>query len=260
MTKVIALSNHKGGVGKTTSTVNIGAGLANKGKKVLLIDMDPQANLSQCFGIQDPECTIYGALIGEHDLKPYAIKDTLHVVPSTLDLAGAEVELASKIARETILKKLVEKVKADYDYILLDCAPSLGLITINAFAATDEIYIPLQAQFLALHGLDKLFEIVELVKENINPDLHISGVFTTQYDGRKVLNRDIAELVQEHFKGKVFNTVIRDNVTLAEAPSHWQDIFSYSPKSYGALDYGNLVDEILKRHSSGSKVAKKALA
>lgn len=247
MTKVIALSNHKGGVGKTTSTVNIGAGLSNKGKRVLLIDMDPQANLTQCYGIQEPEFTIYGSLVGDYELKPYELRDTLHVVPSTLDLAGAEVELASKISRETILKKLVEKVKPDYDYVLLDCAPSLGLITINAFAAADEIYIPLQAQFLALHGLDKLFEIVDLVRENINPNLHISGVFTTQFDGRKVLNRDIADLVQEHFKEKVFKTVIRDNVTLAEAPSHWQDIFSYNPKSYGAADYGSLVEEILQR-------------
>ena len=247
MTKVIALSNHKGGVGKTTSTVNIGAGMANKGKRVLLIDMDPQANLTQCYGIQDPEYTVYGSLVGDYDLRPYELRETLHVVPSTLDLAGAEVELASKISRETILKKLVEKVKPKYDYVLLDCAPSLGLITINAFAAADEIYIPLQAQFLALHGLDKLFEIVDLVRENINPELHISGVFTTQFDGRKVLNRDIADLVKEHFKEKVFKTVIRDNVTLAEAPSHWQDIFSYSPKSYGALDYGSLVDEILER-------------
>ena len=247
MAKVIALSNHKGGVGKTTSTVNIGAGLANKGKKVLVIDMDPQANLSQCFGIQEPEFTVYGSLVGDYDLKPYALRDTLHVVPSTLDLAGAEVELASKIARETILKKLVDKVRDQYDYILLDCAPSLGLITINAFAAADEIYIPLQAQFLALHGLDKLFDIVELVRENINPNLHISGVFTTQFDGRKVLNRDIADLVQDNFKEKVFKTVIRDNVTLAEAPSHWQDIFTYNPKSYGAADYASLVDEILER-------------
>jgi chromosome partitioning protein len=248
MTKVIALSNHKGGVGKTTSTVNIGAGLSMKGKKVLLIDMDPQANLSQCFGIQEPEYTVYGSLIGEYELRPYEVRENLHVVPSTLDLAGAEVELASKIARETILKKLVDKVRDQYDYILLDCAPSLGLITINAFAATDEIYIPLQAQFLALHGLDKLMDIVELVRENINPDLHISGVFTTQFDGRKVLNRDIADLVNEHFKDKVFKSIIRDNVTLAEAPSHWQDIFSYSPKSNGAQDYGALVDEILERN------------
>lgn len=254
MTKVIALSNHKGGVGKTTSTVNIGAGLAKRGKRVLMIDMDPQANLSQCFGVQEPEYTVYGALVGDYELKPYELRDNLHLVPSTLDLAGAEVELASKIARETILKKLVEKVKDQYDYILLDCAPSLGLITINAFAATDEIYIPLQAQFLALHGLDKLMDIVALVRENINPHLHISGVFTTQYDGRKVLNRDIAELVHEHFKDKAFKTVIRDNVTLAEAPSHWQDIFTYSPKSNGAADYGALVDEILDRHELSKAV------
>jgi chromosome partitioning protein len=255
MTKVIALSNHKGGVGKTTSTVNIGAGLAQRGKRVLLIDMDPQANLSQCFGIQEPEFTVYGSLVGEYDLKPYEVRPNLHIVPSTLDLAGAEVELASKIARETILKKLVDKVRDQYDYILLDCAPSLGLITINAFAATDEIYIPLQAQFLALHGLDKLIDIVDLVRENINPRLHISGVFTTQYDGRKVLNRDIADMVHENFKDKAFQTVIRDNVTLAEAPSHWQDIFSYSPKSNGAQDYAALVDEILERHAVKTALA-----
>lgn len=254
MTRVIALSNHKGGVGKTTSTVNIGAGLAQRGKRVLMIDMDPQANLSQCFGVQEPEYTVYGALVGEYELKPYELRENLHLVPSTLDLAGAEVELASKIARETILKKLVDKVKDQYDYILLDCAPSLGLITINAFAATDEIYIPLQAQFLALHGLDKLIDIVDLVRENINPNLHISGVFTTQFDGRKVLNRDIADLVHEHFKDKAFKTVIRDNVTLAEAPSHWQDIFSYSPKSNGALDYAALVDEILERQELSKAV------
>ena len=254
MTRVIALSNHKGGVGKTTSTVNIGAGLAQRGKRVLLIDMDPQANLSQCFGVQEPEFTVYGSLVGEYDLKPYQVRENLHVVPSTLDLAGAEVELASKIARETILKKLVDKLRDQYDYILLDCAPSLGLITINAFAATDEIYIPLQAQFLALHGLDKLIDIVDLVRENINPRLHISGVFTTQFDGRKVLNRDIADLVHEHFKDKAFQTVIRDNVTPAEAPSHWQDIFTYSPKSNGAVDYAALVDEILERHEKAAVV------
>lgn len=254
MTKVIALSNHKGGVGKTTSTVNIGAGLAQRGRRVLMIDMDPQANLSQCYGVQEPEFTIYGSLVGEYELKPYQVQENLHLVPSTLDLAGAEVELASKIARETILKKLVDKVRDQYDYILIDCAPSLGLITINAFAATDEIYIPLQAQFLALHGLDKLMDIVELVRENINPRLHISGVFTTQFDGRKVLNRDIADLVHEHFKDKAFKTVIRDNVTLAEAPSHWQDIFTYSPKSNGALDYAALVDEILQRQEAGNAV------
>jgi chromosome partitioning protein len=245
MKKVIAISNHKGGVGKTTSTVNIGAGLALKKKKVLLIDLDPQSNLTQCLGISEIDKSIYGALRGEYDLPILAITDYLHIVPSVLDLASIEVELASKIAREVILKKLVDKLKSKYDYILIDCPPSLGLITVNAFAAADEVYIPLQAQFLALHGLDKLTDIIALVRENLNPNLSIGGVFITQYDNRKILNRDIAESVNNNFKGKIFKTLIRDNIALAEAPIQGKDIFSYDSKSNGARDYESLINEIL---------------
>ena len=245
MKKVIAISNHKGGVGKTTSTVNIGAGLALKKKKVLLIDLDPQSNLTQCLGISEIDKSIYGALRGEYDLPIIEITDYLHVVPSVLDLASIEVELASKIAREVILKKLVDKLKSKYDYILIDCPPSLGLITVNAFAAADEVYIPLQAQFLALHGLDKLTDIIALVRENLNPNLSIGGVFITQYDNRKILNRDIAESVNNNFKGKIFKTLIRDNIALAEAPIQGKDIFSYDSKSNGARDYESLINEIL---------------
>ncbi len=243
----IAISNHKGGVGKTTSTVNIGAGLAIQKKKTLLVDLDAQANLSQCFGISNPEKTIYDSFRGVYPLSPYEVNKFLHVVPSCLDLAGIELEIGSKIGRERILSKLLAPIEDKYDYILFDCPPSLGLIIVNAFAAADRVYIPLQAQFLALHGLDKLFDVMNLVKEEINPKIDIKGVFITQYDKRKVLNRDILESVQESFKERVFATLIRDNVSLAEAPASSQDIFAYAPNSQGAEDYGNLVSEIIKQ-------------
>jgi chromosome partitioning protein len=243
----IAISNHKGGVGKTTSAVNIGAGLALMKKKTLIIDLDPQANLSQCLNIDNAEKTIYGSIRGDYDLHAYEIKDNLFVVPSCLDLAGIELEIAAKVARELILSKLIKKIDNQFDYIIIDCPPSLGLIIVNAFAAVDTIFIPLQAQFLALHGLDKLMEVINIVKENINSDLTIGGVFVTQFDKRKVLNRDIKESVQEYFKDKVFKTIINDNVSLAEAPASGQDIFEYASNSKGAEDYKSLVKEIIKK-------------
>ena len=245
MTKIIAISNHKGGVGKTTSTVNIGAGVALKGKKVLLIDLDPQANLTQCLGLIEPEKTIYGALRGEYNLPVIEVNNNLFLTPSTLDLASIEIELSTKIAREVILKKMIEKIAGGFDYIFIDCPPSLGLITVNAFAAANEIFIPLQAQFLALHGLDKLTDVIALVRENLNTNLKVGGVFITQYDSRKILNRDIAESVSNYFDGNIFKTMIRDNVALAEAPIHGQDIFRYDPKSNGAKDYESLINEFI---------------
>lgn len=245
MSNTYALSNHKGGVGKTTSTLNIGAGLAKLGKKVLLIDLDPQANLSQCSQTENADFHIYGALKGDYELKPIQVKKNLDIIPSVLDLAGAEVELASKIARETILQKLIEPLKPNYEYILIDCPPSLGLLTINAFAASDAILIPLQAHFLALHGFDKLLDVVKLVQENLNPNLKIKGVFTTQYNKRRILNREIDESIREYFDGQVFETKIRENISLAEAPSQGKDIFEYSPRSYGATDYQALVKELI---------------
>ena len=246
MSKVISISNHKGGVGKTTSAINIGAGLNRLGKKVLLIDLDPQANLSQSLGLIDQERTIYGAIRGEYKLEPIQVVKGLDIIPSTLDLSGAEVELSGEAGREYILRELIEPLRASYDFILIDTAPSLGLLTINAFTASDKVFIPLQAQYLALQGLTKLMEVVEKIKKRLNKELRVGGVIITQYDNRKILNRDVVATIEAHFKDEVFKTKIRDNIALAEAPSQGLDIFRYSPKSYGAEDYLSLSKEIVK--------------
>ncbi len=247
MGKVIAISNHKGGVGKTTSTLNIGAALQRMGKKVLLIDLDPQANLTQSLGLMEHAPTVYEALRGEAKLEPVEVLPGLDVVTSTLDLSGAERELSSEAGRDYILKKLLDPLRSRYDYVLLDSPPSLGLLTINAFTAAQEIYIPLQAHYLALQGLSKLREVVELVGKRNNKGLRIGGVFVTQYDQRKVLNRNVAETIREHFPAEAFKTAIRDNVALAEAPTQGLDVFRYAPRSTGAEDYAALAKEITKR-------------
>jgi len=246
MSKIIAIANHKGGVGKTTSVVNIGARLANMGKKVLLIDLDPQASLSQSLGVTDPETTIYSSIKGEHPLQPLTIYENLDLIPSELDLIGAEVELSSEMGREYKLKELLEDIKNSYDYIFIDCPPSLGLLTVNALTASDEVYIPLQAQFLAMRGLTKLIEVIDQIKKRLNKKLTIGGVFITQYDQRKILNKNVVNTIDKHFNSNVFNTRIRDNIALAEAPTQGLDIFRYSPKCYGAEDYRALCKEILK--------------
>jgi chromosome partitioning protein len=247
MSKVISISNHKGGVGKTTSALNIGAGLNKLGKKVLLIDLDPQANLSQSLGIVDQDKNIYGAIRGEYKLQPINIIKGLDLIPSTLDLSGAEVELSGEAGREYILKELIDPIKKQYDYVIIDSPPSLGLLTINSFTASDEVLIPLQAQYLAIQGLTKLVEVVDKIKKRLNKSLKVGGVFITQYDNRKVLNRDVVDTIQAHFKSGVFKTKIRDNVALAEAPTQRVDIFRYQPKSKGAEDYLALCREIVKK-------------
>lgn len=250
MSKVISISNHKGGVGKTTTAINIGAGLNKLGKRVLLIDLDAQANLSQSLGLIDNEerQNIYGAIIGEYKLtEVVSIVKGLDVIPSTLDLSGAEIELSGEAGREYILREVIEPLKKSYDYIIIDTAPSLSLLTINSFVASDEIFIPLQAQYLALQGLTKLLEVVTKIQRRLNKDLKVGGVIVTQYDNRKVLNRDVVETIRAHFKSEVFKTMIRDNVALAEAPANQLDIFRYQPKSYGAEDYLALCKEIIKR-------------
>jgi chromosome partitioning protein len=247
MSKVISISNHKGGVGKTTSAINIGAGLNRLGKKILLIDLDPQANLSQSLGLIEPERTIYGALRGEYKLQPIEIIKGLDVIPSTLNLSGAEVEMSGEAGREYILREIIEPIRASYNYILIDTPPSLGLLTINSFTASDLIFIPLQSQYLALQGLANLLEVTEKIKKRLNHELRVGGVFITQYDSRKVLNRDVVATIETRFKNEVFKTKIRDNIALAEAPAQGVDIFRYNPKSYGAEGYLSLCKEILKK-------------
>jgi len=246
MSKIIAIANHKGGVGKTTSVVNIGAGLANMGKKVLLIDLDPQANLSQSLGVEDSEYNIYDSLKGEHGLHPLTVYENLDLVPSTLDLSEMEILLVPMVDREYKLKRLIEPIKNRYDYILIDTPPSLGLLTVNALTASDEVYIPLQAQFLAMRGLEGLFDVIDMAKQETNPSLEVGRIILTQFDKRQILDRDIVSTINEHFKGQVFKTKIRSNVSLREAPSQGEDIFRYNPKSYGAEDYGALSKEIIK--------------
>ena len=245
-TKIIAISNHKGGVGKTTSTLNIGAALAKLKKNVLLIDFDPQSHLSDSVGIEDPELSVYDLLKGTQVLPTNVLKN-LDILPSSIDLSGADVELSNEIGRELILKKQLAKLETQYDYILIDCPPSLNLLTINAFVAAKEIYIPLQAEYLAFKGLSRLVDIIDKVKDSLNPELAITGVFVTRYDSRKILNKQIVDISQQHFENKFFKTRIRENIAVAEAPSANQDIFSYAPRSNGAIDYLKLGKEILKR-------------
>lgn len=244
---VISLLNHKGGVGKTTSVINIGAGLARMGKKVLLIDLDPQANLSLSLGVPRQASTIYEAMRGESELEPYTVKEGLDIVMSTLDLSGAEMELINEAGREYILKELFEPVKEDYDFIIIDCPPSLGLLTLNALAASRYVYIPLQTQFLAMQGLAKIKQVIDKVRFRLNKQLEIGGVIATMYDSRKILNRDVVDTIKKYFGEKVFDTKIRDNVALAEAPAQRKDIFSYNKSSIGAKDYLSLCKEILGR-------------
>ncbi|MEY3403494.1 MAG: hypothetical protein RLZZ86_3110 [Cyanobacteriota bacterium] len=243
---IYAISNHKGGVGKTTSTINIGAALALKKKKVLLVDLDPQANLTQSLGINKAEITIYDNLRGEKLISPIEYKNNLYVLPSSLDLSAAEIELSAEPGREYILKEFLSKLKDKYNYILIDCPPSLGLLTINALAAADYVIIPMQAEYLPLRGLAKLTEVINKIKTRLNMDLKIGCVFLTQYDSRKILNRDVAGSVEEFFGNKFLKNKISSNVALAEAPSQGKDIFSYNKNCKGADDYVVLVDEIIK--------------
>ncbi|MBR9921871.1 MAG: ParA family protein [Bacteroidetes bacterium] len=244
---VVSLLNHKGGVGKTTSTINIGAGLVELGKRVLLVDLDPQANLSLALGAPRVKDTIYEALRGEAELNPVTIKPGLDVVISTLDLSGAEMELINEAGREFILRELFETVIEDYDFILIDCPPSLGLLTLNALTSSNVVLIPLQTEFLAVQGLTKIKQVIDKVRFRLNKKLQIGGVIATMYDARKVLNNDVVATIERYFGDLVFQTRIRDNVALAEAPSKGQDIFAYKANSSGAEDYKALSEEILAR-------------
>jgi len=249
MAHIIAIANHKGGVGKTTSTQNIGVALSRKGKKILLVDLDPQANLSDAFGYSEVETSIYDALTDKAELPIVQIGENLSLAPSNLDLSVAEIELSGKTGREFVLKDILESVRENYDYILIDCPPSLGLLTINALTVSTEVYIPLDSQYFSMKGLDKLIFIIEQIKKRLNKSVEISGVFLTQFDNRVVVNRNIAEMIQDSFPDKVFKTKIRKNIALVEAPIEDKNIFDYAPKSNGAEDYEKLCEEILALHA-----------
>lgn len=250
MTNIIAIANHKGGVGKTTSVQNIGVALSQLDKKVLLIDLDPQANLSDAFGYEDAELSIYDALTDKAPAPIHKVSETLDIIPSNLDLSVAEVELSNIPGREYVLRELVSKWVGLYDYIIIDCPPSLGLLTINALTACNEVYIPLDAQYFSMKGLDKLMFILEKIKARLNKEVEVTGVFLTQFDKRLVLNKNIADMIEDYFPNKVFKTRIRKNIALVEAPIDDLDIFSYAPSSNGAKDYKKLSLEIVAAHQA----------
>jgi len=244
---IFAISNHKGGVAKTSTTVNLAAGLAHLGRKVLVVDLDPQANLSQSLGVKEHTPSIYNALKGQCTIPELAITNNLWLAPSHLDLSGAELELSMEPGRENLLKGLFKKLSNEYDYILIDCPPSLGLLTVNAMNASNKILIPLQAHFLASQGLAKLLEIISKVQERLNPVLQLGGIIITMYKKNTILSRDVIEFTNSHFSDLVFHTKIRDNIAIAEAPASGMDIFRYSKNSLGALDYSNLCIEFINR-------------
>ena len=244
MSRIIAIANHKGGVGKTSSVAAIGAILASKGKNVLLIDLDAQANLTGSFLREEPEETIYNALRGEISLPVIPLRENLSIVASCLDMAGVELDLSSRYSREYILHKLIKPIAEAYDYILLDCPPSLGLVTINALVAASELFIPLTAEALPSRGLVKLTNIVQMVRENLNESLTLSGVILTRFENTK-LSRMVEEQLRATFGDIIFKTKIRKNVSIAEAPLYAKDVTSYAPESNGATDYASLTDEIL---------------
>ena len=248
--KTICIVNHKGGVGKTTSVTNIGAGLALAGARVLLVDIDAQCNLSESCGLVRQVPNIYTSITQRVSLPIYNVKPNLDVVPSSLDLVKAEIEISAVMSRESILRKLIDAVKPNYDFILIDSPPSLGLLTVNALTAADEVIIPLEAEFLAYRGLDSIVFAIDLTKENTNPNLKIGGVFLTKYNKSRSLTKSIREEVSKYFGDVLFDTVIRVNVALAEAPSSGKDIFEYAPESNGAADYAALVKEIIERSKS----------
>lgn len=239
MAKTIAIANFKGGVGKTTSAVNIGAALSSMGLNVLLVDMDAQFNLTQTLGASNEEGTVYNVLRGEAP-EIVEIYKGLYVLPSSLELIKAEIELAGEFRREEILSKALQPLYTRFDWVIFDCPPSLGLLTLNAFVASDRIIVPIEAEYLALTGYAILSEALSKV------GMEIDAVFVTKYDARKILNRNVLEGIKSALGGKSLETVIRENVALAEAPARNLDVFRYSPKSTGAEDYLSLTKEILK--------------
>ncbi|MEW6724981.1 MAG: AAA family ATPase [Bacillota bacterium] len=251
MGKVIAVANQKGGVGKTTTTINLGACLADMGKSVLLVDIDPQGNTTSGLGVEKNrlDLCMYDVLIDNLPVRQTIVSTRLpglKLVPATVDLAGAEIELVPAISRETKLKRALDDVRKEFDFIIIDCPPSLGLLTLNALTAADSLLVPIQCEFYALEGLGQLMNTVFLVQANLNPELRIEGVVLTMFDGRTNLSIQVVEEVKKYFRGKVYRSIIPRNVRLSEAPSHGKPIIIYDPKSRGAEVYIELAQEVAR--------------
>ncbi|GAX00426.1 ParA family protein [Secundilactobacillus silagei] len=253
MADIIALANQKGGVGKTTTAVNLGAGLANLGNRVLLVDIDAQGNATSGVGIAKSSISkdIYDVLVNEEPIADVILHTShkkLDIAPATIQLSGAEIELTAQIARETRLLDAIKTIQDQYDFILVDCPPSLGLLTINAFTASNSILIPVQSEYYALEGLSQLLNTIQLVRKHFNPNLKIEGVLLTMYDARTNLGKQVNEEVKKYFKDNVYKTIIPRNVRLSEAPSHGLPIMDYDPKSTGAKVYSQLAKEVAAAH------------
>ncbi len=252
MGRIIAVANQKGGVGKTTTAINLSACLAEKGKKVLTIDIDPQGNTSSGLGIDknNLENTIYELLIGDCTIEDCLLNniiDNLSLLPSNVNLAGAEIELIGIEEKEYILKKEISKIRDNYDYLIIDCPPSLNTLTVNAMTTADTVLVPIQCEYYALEGLSQLIHTINLVKQRLNPNLEIEGVVFTMYDARTNLSLQVVENVKMNLKQTIYKSIIPRNVRLAEAPSHGLPINIYDPKSAGAEGYRDLADEVIER-------------
>ena len=254
MGKIISFINQKGGVGKTTTCVNMASYLAVMGKKVLLLDLDPQGNATSSLGI-DKESglkTIYNVIVDDNLLDEVIMKsklDNLDIIPSNVDLAGAEIELVQMNNREKVVKKILQPIKNSYDYICIDCPPSLGLITVNGLTSSDSLIIPIQCEYFAIEGLTQLMYTIKLVKKHLNPDIAVEGVVLTMKDARSNLGNSVAADVNKYFNNKVYDTIIPRNIRLAEAPSYGEPICMYDPKCNGAIAYRTLTEEFLKRNN-----------
>ena len=254
MGKIIALANQKVGVGKTTTTMNLGASLATLEKSVLIVDADPQANASSGLGvdIKEVECSLYECIVNKADVRDAIYTtdiDNLDIIPSHIDLVGAEIEMLNMENREKIMRQLLEPIRADYDYILIDCSPSLGLITVNALSAADSVIIPVQCEYFALEGISKLLNTIKIIKNKLNPALEIEGFLLTMYDSRLRLANQIYDEVKRHFQELVFKTVIQRNVKLSESPSHGLPVILYDADSTGSKNHLALAKEIISKNS-----------